>query len=236
MRILSSFLALALVAGCTAPVARGINDPMEATNRQVHAFNTGLAGAVSSGGGKRGPVANELLITASNFTGNLSLPGKVLNSVLQGRPEPAVKNSFRFLINSTIGVGGLFDPASSDFALPETDTDFGETLHVWGVGEGPFVMLPVLGPSTARDSAGKLVDLVINPTGSWFTEEQKWGLRGLKVISKLGEAGQFSGTMDSILEDSADSYAQLRLIYLQKRRYELGQTTEDDFYDPYADQ
>lgn len=233
---LTRLAALALLAGCSAPVASGVHDPLEGANRRVHAANVALAGALPSGGGARGPVAQELLVTASNVTGNLSLPGKVLNSVLQGRPEPAVKNTFRFLINSTLGVAGLFDPAGTDFALPETDTDFGETLHVWGVGEGPFVMLPVLGPSTARDTVGRVVDVVIDPSDGWFTSEQKWALRGLRVASKLGEAGQFSGTMDSILSDSADSYAQLRLIYLQKRRYELGQASEDDFYDPYAEE
>lgn len=237
MRIPAILLTCAALAACTAPAATGINDPFEGTNRQVHAFNTGVMGLLPSGGGKRGPVATELFTTASNLSGNLSLPGKVVNSVLQGRPEPAVKNTFRFLINSTIGVGGLFDPAGQSFALPETDTDFGETLHVWGVPEGPFVMLPVLGPSTARDAVGEVVDLAfIDPLGSHLNKDEKWIRRGLKVVSKIGEAGQMSGTMDSILSDSADSYAQLRLIYLQKRRYELGQTTEDDAYDPYADQ
>ncbi len=236
---------LPLLAACAAPQASGIHDPYEGVNRRVHAFNVGVdrqLSAITGGGEKAAPsgkvsVKDELLITASNVTSNLSLPGKVVNHLLQGRPDAAARNALRFGINSTLGLGGLFDPAGMDFALPETDTDFGETLHVWGVGEGAFVMLPILGPTTERDLAGRVVDFAIDPVGNWITEPRdKNGLRALKVIAKVGERGRFAGTVNSILHQSADSYSQLRLIYLQKRRHDLGQTSEDDAYDPYADQ
>ncbi|MFB2530763.1 VacJ family lipoprotein [Paracoccus sp. p4-l81] len=234
---------LPLLAACAAPPATGITDPHEGLNRRVHALNLAIDRQVSglTGGSDAAPsgkvtVKDELFITAGNVTSNLSLPGKVVNHLLQGRPEPAVKNTFRFLINSTLGVGGLFDPAAQSFALPETDTDFGETLHVWGVGEGAFLMLPVLGPTTERDLVGRVVDFAIDPVGNWIQEPRdKNALRALKVIAKVGERGQFGGTVNSILHQSADSYAQLRLIYLQKRRHELGQTNQDDAYDPYDD-
>lgn len=245
MTRLAPFALLPLLAACAAPAATGIHDPYEAANRRVHAFNVGVDAQVSklTGGsdtatptGRVSP-KDELLITAANITSNLSLPGKVVNHLLQGRPDAAAKNALRFGINSTLGLGGIFDPAGMDFALPETDTDFGETLHVWGVGEGAFVMLPILGPTTERDLAGRVVDFVIDPVGNWIQEPRdKNGLRALKVIAKVGERGRFAGTVNSILHQSADSYAQLRLIYLQKRRHDLGQTSEDDAYDPYADQ
>lgn len=245
MTRLAPLTLLPLLAACAAPAATGIHDPYESANRRVHAFNVGVDAQVSrlTGGGDTpaatGQVSpkDELLIAASNITSNLSLPGKVVNHLLQGRPDAAAKNALRFGINSTLGLGGIFDPAGMDFALPETDTDFGETLHVWGVGEGAFVMLPILGPTTERDLAGRVVDFAIDPVGNWIQEPRdKNGLRALKVIAKVGERGRFAGTVNSILHQSADSYAQLRLIYLQKRRHDLGQTSEDDAYDPYADQ
>ena len=169
-----------------------------------------------------------------NFGSNLSLPGKVVNSLLQGRPEPAVKNTFRFALNTTLGLGGLFDPAGADFALPEIDTDFGETLHVWGVPSGAYLELPVLGPSTERDLAGKIVDFVlIDPLDSVLSDEQKLAGRAGRIISKAGERARFGSTVDSVLHESADSYAQTRLLYMQHRRHELKQ--EEDAIDPYAE-
>lgn len=244
---LSLLAVLPVLTACAAPAATGINDPYESANRRVHAFNVGVDAQLSklTGGdtanaaptsGRVSP-KDELLITASNITSNLSLPGKIVNHLLQGRPDAAAKNALRFGINSTLGLGGIFDPAGMDFALPEIDTDFGETLHVWGMGEGAFVMLPILGPTTERDLAGRVVDFAIDPVGNWIQEPRdKNALRALKVIAKVGERGRFAGTVNSILHQSADSYAQLRLIYLQKRRHDLGQTSEDDAYDPYADQ
>lgn len=241
MRIPTPALALIplALAACAAPAPRGITDPYEGANRQVHAFNVAIDRQVSAltGDGPSTPgVKDELIGAASRITANLSLPKKVVNHLLQGRLEPAAKNTLRFAINSTLGVGGVFDPAGTDFALPETDTDFGETLHVWGVGEGAFVMLPILGPTTERDLVGKIVDFAMNPVGNWIDHPREANaVRGLKIVSKLGERGRFAGTVNSILHQSADSYAQLRLIYLQKRRHDLGQTSEDDAYDPYDD-
>ena len=169
---------------------------------------------------------------------NLSLPGKVVNSLLQGRPGPATRNFFRFAVNSTLGIGGMFDPAGSDFGLPEEDTDFGETLAVWGVPEGAYVELPVLGPSTQRDAVGKVVDLAIDPLWSILqTDRQRALAFGLRAGAKAGDRARFGDTVDSVLRDSADSYAQTRLIYLMHRRHDLGEESSDidPYADPYAD-
>jgi phospholipid-binding lipoprotein MlaA len=243
---LSLFASLALgliLAGCASePVMQDgirVNDPYEAQNRRVHAFNKGLDRAVI------GPVSNlvssaekapgqtgamDLVINAGS---NLSLPGKVVNSVLQGRPEPAIKNFFRFAVNTTLGMGGLLDPAGKDFGLPEQDTDFGETLAVWGVPEGAYLELPVLGPSTQRDAVGKVVDLAIDPLYHLLHRDGAWAAFGLRVASKAGERARFGDTVDSVLQDSADSYAQVRLIYLMHRRHELNEGGAE--IDPYAD-
>ena len=246
MRPLSLVVPLALgviLAGCASePVMQDgirVNDPFEAENRRVHAFNKGfdrrvvapVARLASSGNDTGdGPGAMDLVINAGS---NLSLPGKVVNSVLQGRPEPAIKNFFRFAVNTTLGIGGLLDPAGQDFGLPEQDTDFGETLAAWGVPEGAYLELPILGPSTQRDAVGKVVDLVIDPLNHLLHRDGAWAAFGLRAASKAGDRARFGDTVDSVLQDSADSYAQLRLIYLMHRRHELNEGGTD--IDPYAD-
>lgn len=233
------FIPIILMTACSQAPEGQINDPYEAANRRVHAFNVGLdqnivkpmTAPLRSGDQARKPGIGTVALM--NFGSNLSLPGKVVNSVLQGRPEPAVKNTFRFLINTTLGFAGLADPASADFGLPEIDTDFGETLHVWGVPEGAYLELPVLGPSTERDAVGKVVDWVIDPLDSVLNKDQGRVATAAKVGAKLAKRARFGGTVDSVLHDSADSYAQARLLYLMHRRHELGQEAET--IDPYAE-
>lgn len=225
-------------AGCGAPpVETGINDPREAHNREVHAFNQSVDKALIApvsrafGSGEPGPV----MTGVANLGRTLDEPGNVVNSLLQGRIDRAVVGTLRLATNLTFGLGGLLDPAT-DMGLPDTSTDFGETLHVWGVGEGTFVMLPLLGPSTERDVAGLIVDRVTNPLSFVLDAPERDYAVGVKVAARLGKRGRYSETVDSVLHDSADSYAQTRLLYLQNRRYELGQEVQDEeFIDPYAD-
>lgn len=210
-------------------------------NRRFHAFNTGLDAKVvkpvTKGiGREKGAepgVKDALKTGVGNFGGNLSLPGKVVNHVLQGKPKPALQNSFRFLVNTTLGLGGVLDPAGADFALPEVDTDFGETLAVWGVGEGAYLELPLIGPTTSRDAVGKVVDVVIDPMRQWLNRDEYLIGIGTRVASKVSQRAEFGDTIDSVLHESADSYAQTRLMYLQHRRHQLGE--EGDDIDPYAD-
>lgn len=229
-------LALGMAACAPAPPATGIHDPYEATNRKTHAFNKQLDSAFFRGDPADTSPPGPLTKTLYNVGSNLSLPGKVLNSLLQGRPEPAVKNTFRFFINSTIGLGGIFDPAGTDFSLPETDTDFGETLHVWGVGEGNYQELPIFGPSTTRDTVGMVVDFVIDPLNA-LPDKERIAAGALRFGGKIAKRDMYGTTVDSILYDSADSYAQSRLLYLQNRRYELNgeEASDANAYDPYED-
>ncbi|MEY4306178.1 MAG: hypothetical protein RIT52_2353, partial [Pseudomonadota bacterium] len=127
-----------------------------------------------------------------------------------------------------------FDLATAA-GMPENDTDFGETLHVWGVGEGAYLEVPFMGPSTTRDLAGSVIDLAIDPLNH-LNRTQVLGVAGIKLASKIGDRGRYSELVDSILYESADSYAQARLLYLQNRRHQLGQTEDEaDFVDPYED-
>ncbi len=230
-------LALALLAGCAAgPTTGEFNDPYEAQNRRIHDFNKAIDRAIvkPSSGAYGSIIPEPVRDGVSNFATNLNLPGEVANSILQGRPEPAITNIFRFAINSTFGIGGLFDPASA-IGLPEPHTDFGETLHVWGVPQGAYLELPILGPSSQRDTLGKIVDTVANPLNFVLKSPNREYAFGSRMIARFGDRFEYSGFVDSILYESADSYAQSRLMYLQNRAFKLGIEAETESYDPYDD-
>ncbi|MDX5349328.1 MAG: VacJ family lipoprotein [Paracoccaceae bacterium] len=236
-------MALVLLTGCaSAPVMQDgivINDPYEAQNRRVHAFNRQIAASLSRGDSDAAapppapgePIGfGQMLVNAGR---NLSLPSKALNGLLQGRPGRAGQNLTRFAVNSTLGLGGLFDPAADSFGITEVDTDFGETLAVWGAPEGAYLELPLIGPSTQRDAAGRVVDLLIDPINQVWSGRDLAAAWGLRTVSKAGDRARMAGSVDGMLEQSADSYAQVRLIWLMNRRHELGE--ERDVFDPYDD-
>lgn len=240
---LAAVAAVAVLCACAPPPApSGMNDPDEAKNREIHAVNRAMDRALlNPASGVYGSILPEpVRIGVSNFGNNLDIPGDVANNILQGRLGKAVENSLRFVVNSTVGLGGLFDPASA-IGLAGDTTDFGETLHVWGVPEGAYQELPLLGPSTDRDTVGRIVDVALNPVRLAFPGRVGNAATVAGVASTLGDRYRFAGTVESILYDSADSYAQARLLYLQNRRYELGQTAgdaaggEEAFLDPYED-
>ncbi|QDY69905.1 VacJ family lipoprotein [Qingshengfaniella alkalisoli] len=228
------------LAGCatSSPDAdiTGVNDPYENVNRSVHDFNRGVDRRVYR------PVANAYGVVfpklaregVANFSNNAGIPGQVVNNVLQGEVENTVHNTFRFLINSTLGVVGIFDPATS-IGLERRDTDFGETLHVWGVGEGAYVALPFLGPSTQRDVAGDVFDFFLNPLSAVTAGPESYLPTGAWVLENAGDRYEFSNSVDSVLYGSSDSYAQTRQIYLENRRFELGDTEQDSYIDPYEE-
>lgn len=238
-------LSLVIMASCTAPVATGITDPHEAKNRYTHEGNRNLdktlvgPAAGAYGNGLPAPVRRGI----GNFASNLNLPSVVVNNILQLRLGKALKNTSRFLINSTIGLAGVLDPSTA-MGLDEENSDFGETLHIWGVGEGNYVELPFVGPSTERDMVGMVVDMFTNPLTFGAGSPEKYMSPVIKGFSKLGDRYEYSDTIDTILYNSADSYAQARLIYLQHRRFKLGQALgtdqpveegEDAYDDFYAD-
>lgn len=224
------------IGGCATPdPSAEYNDPYEARNRAVHAENKALDSFLFGNPTREGvvptlpePVAQGL----GNVAGNLGEPGDVMNGLLQGDTEIAVTSTFRFVLNSTVGLAGIFDVASA-IGLPETDTDFGETLAVWGVREGAYLELPILGPSTERDFAGKVVDFAIDPISLIAGPGESGAATAARIGSAIGSRQQYSDTVEAILYESADSYAQARLLYLQNRRFELGEEADD--FDPYED-
>lgn len=217
-------VAAAALAGCAASPRGEVPDPFEAHNRQVHEFNRGAdSGVLSTAGEAYVALPVPVREGVGNVGDLVATPSYFANNLLQGKLDAATENAFRFAINATLGVGGIFDPASS-FALDRREADFGQTLHVWGIGPGAYQELPLLGPSTQRDTAGFAVDVATNPLV----------LLGF-VTETLNERGGFAESYDQILYESADSYAQARDIYIQNRDFELGQGGEADYFDPYED-
>lgn len=233
------FLAMAVMSCGPAPIASGINDPDEAKNREIHAFNRSVDKALLR------PTANTYSSIlpepvergVSNFATNLDAPGDVLNNLMQARLGKAAENTLRFAINSTIGIGGLLDPATA-MGINGKPTDFGETLHVWGVAEGTYAEVPFVGPTTDRDFVGIIVDVALNPVRLALPDPESYYATGAKVASRLSDRARYGDMVDSVLYESADSYAQARLLYLQNRRFQLGGGAVDaeaGFEDPYAD-
>jgi phospholipid-binding lipoprotein MlaA len=218
-------------------------DPYENTNRAIHSFNRGVDRVAFRPASKSyvAIVPDPMVTSFSYFAENLSMPGQAVNALLQGNLRESGAALARFVINSTVGFAGLADPAT-EFKIDPVDTNFGETLHVWGVGEGAYVELPLYGPSTARDAVGVVADFFTNPIS--FARHNPADNIGVyaEIVRRMGDRGKYSDTVDSILYESADSYAQARLIYLQSRRFELGGDQEqyegvygDPYSDPYED-
>lgn len=234
---LAGLVLVALGACAQAPAPTGYDDPHEVQNRRTHGANIDLDRAlVSPASTAYGEVLpREVRDTISVFSDNAGLPGVVANNILQGNVEDAVHNTVRFLFNSTFGLLGLFDVAT-DIGLEERDSDFGETLHVWGAPEGDYVVLPFFGPSTERDGFGILVDFVLNPLSLALPTEVKHLPKATWVLSKFGDRYTFGDTIEEFYT-SEDGYELMRLYYLDSRRYELGIEVEDneleDIYDAY---
>lgn len=230
-------VAMVVLSACSPmPVTQGIVDPHEATNRQTHQFNRNLDSALvrpasnAYGGAIPEPVRNGV----GNFTANLSLPSIILNDLFQVRIGDAMTNTVRFAVNTTIGLGGLIDVAGAG-GIHAVPTDFGETLEHFGVGEGSYHELPVIGPSTDRHTVGRIVDLLINPVNWILPANRQVYALGLSALSALGDRYRYSGLVDSLLYESEDSYAQARELYLQTRRFRVtGELSDDVYDDPYA--
>ncbi len=230
-RPLSALLALGLAAalGACTPAPPGhprdkAYDPYEEQNRRTHEFNRSLDRNLvrPAGKGYSGFLADDVEDMIGRFAFNLSVPGAVVNNILQGNMKGATEDTYRFIVNSTLGLGGLFDVAT-DLNMPQaTDADFGQTLYVWGVREGAYIELPLLGPSTERDAAGKVVDIFTNPLTYVLDDPESYYGTVASVSSGLSNRGRYSDTIDSILYQSADSYAQARSLYIQNRRFKLG--------------
>jgi phospholipid-binding lipoprotein MlaA len=219
----------ALVAGLVGALAAcavappRTDDPLQNFNRKAFAFNqfadkVAIRPTAKAYVKVTGPKGRVLI---SNFFANLRAPVTIINEVLQGRPEPALQSTGRFVINSTVGFLGIFDPAS-DMQLPAHPTDFGVTLAHWGVPEGPYLVLPFIGPTTARDVWRLPVDSYFDPLG-WYARDHdfKWHAQYLPSMFYLVTLRASALPIDSMLDSAYDPYAFMRDAYRQHRLYQV---------------
>lgn len=235
---LLAFLPL-LAAGCSVPPpGQDVWDPEEPVNRRVHEFNKQvdkkLYRPVAKGYGAVVPPLVDRGI--SNLADHLSIPGEIVNSAIQLNFEDVTINTIRFLTNTVFGLGGLYDFATAAGMDENVDTDFGETLYVYGFPEGVYLELPFLGPRTERDTYGLVVDFFLDPVGSLLPSRYRKVTLPLYVADKIGDRNEFDEVISGILYGSEDSYVTARSIYLQNRRFELqgGKVDVDTLEDPYA--
>ncbi len=218
VRWLIAWVLAGLVGAC-AGVPRDaslpINDPNEQMNRQVLAANQAVLRPVAKvvKAITPGPVHERL----HDFNANLKEPRIFVNDVLQFRLDAALHTAARFAMNSSFGIGGLVDIASGQ-GLPQESGDFGQTLFVWGVSEGPYVVQPYLGPSTLRDAVGSGVDFVVNPIGWLFVGELSLAA---SIATGTVDAAARLGELKAAEDASIDFYSFLRSSFYQMRRAQL---------------
>ena len=229
---------LILATGCasTSPEQRVESDPWEPLNRSMFAINRTIDNVTTKPLAKGyskvmpGPVKKGV----TNFYRNLSTPLSAANNFLQGKPQQGLSEVGRFLFNSTVGIGGLFDVATAG-GIGDYREDFGQTAAVWGVPDGPYVMLPMLGPSTLRDALLMPLTIAVDPLVNYDNTSVRDKLQVLRIIdlrSRLLVADKF-------LEDSKDPYVTTRESYLQNREYEIydgAPPEDDDYFDEFFDE
>jgi phospholipid-binding lipoprotein MlaA len=208
-------LAVIALTGCAAPHAKNPADPFEGFNRGVYKFNDtvdkAIAKPIAQGYNKVMPDLGKTMVT--NFFSNLNDVVVTANDLLQFKFIQALSDGMRVLVNSTVGVAGLIDVASMH--LEKHNEDFGQTLGYWGVGSGPYLMLPILGPSSVRDGIGDLGDGQVSPVSNTYpirTRNQMYLTRG---ISRRADLLSAENVMDGAI---LDRYSFIRDAYLQRRQ------------------
>jgi phospholipid-binding lipoprotein MlaA len=236
-----TLLALALPGCATRPPADDPDaiadyeqtaDPLEPTNRVFYAVNNGLDTVILRPAALAyryvfpGPVRQGV----HNVLSNLGTPVQLANDMLEGKPRRAGDTTMRFVINSTVGVLGIFDVAK-EWGYPEHDADFGMTMALWGVPEGPFLFLPVLGPTDPRDAAGFGADIALDPF-TWIGRPHDTGLTIFKWtrygLNAVDSRERVLDAVDQIKKTALDPYATFRSLYRQHRRAQIEQLRNDN--------
>jgi phospholipid-binding lipoprotein MlaA len=232
-RLLPLLLFLALAACATRPPEsdpealaeyQENNDPLEPLNRSLFAVHQVLDSVTLRPAALvyRAVVPPVVRLGVANVLGNLNAPNILFNDVLQGSAERAATTGARFLINSTLGIGGILDVAEDLFGLPGHFEDFGQTLGVWGLGGGPYIFVPLYGPTNPRDLVGSGVDTVASPW-TWLGQGEavialRWARFGVEVVATREGVLDL---LDELERASLDPYATIRSAYRQRRAAEI---------------
>lgn len=214
-----------IMAGCASQPqdTEEVYDPLEGVNRAVYGFNDVidiwfLRPAATLYRSLLPPPVQEGI---HNMLSNLSTPIILMNDILQGEPERAQTTLSRFFINSTVGVLGVGDPAT-EMGYKSHSEDFGQTLAVWGVGEGPYIVLPIFGPSNPRDAIGRVVDYYADPINIWAENTDNEGFPiGRAVVSAIDTRAHYFDALEDLKKNSLDPYAAMRSWYNQRRKAEI---------------
>ncbi len=208
-------------------------DPWEPLNRSIHSFNGGLDRVTLKplAKGYQKVVPRFMRLGVTNFSKNLRSPLNIINHFLQGKFGDGFGQTGRFLLNSTFGIGGLFDPATSA-GLEQKNEDFGETLAVWGVPNGPYVIVPFLGPRTLRDATMIPLNILADPL--WHYKDSSVRDK-VYLVRAIDLRARLLGAEKLLIKDAYDPYIRIREAYLQRRKYLIadGELPEDE--DPYGD-
>lgn len=227
-----------LVSGCaTVPEDQRVAyDPLEPLNRGTHRFNDGVDRLTLKpiAKGYRKVVPEPVRDGVTNFSRNLFTPRSAANNFLQGKPKDGFSELIRFVINTTFGIGGIFDVAAKSGVEAKTE-DFGQTAAVWGVPQGPYVVIPFLGPSTLRDAVLMPLDVAADPLYHYDDEQ---AVRNSLYAIRLIDLRARLLSIEELLQDSADPYVTVRESYLQNREFEVydgDPPLDDEFYDEFLE-
>jgi len=214
-RVAGILLTAILATGCAHSPPDDPRDPLEGVNRKIYAFNDTVddytTKPLTKGYRRITPPPVEQGV--SNFFANLLYPTTIINQFLQLKPVEGSRDLLRFLTNSTLGVAGLFDVATR-LNLPADDEDFAQTLGYWGVGQGAYIMLPLLGPSTGRGIVGHVGDAFTNPINYIEDDAVRYGLHAAYLFNLRASLLPFERN----IENAFDEYLFIRTLYLENRR------------------
>ncbi|MBI4006333.1 MAG: VacJ family lipoprotein [Gammaproteobacteria bacterium] len=231
IRVACGIALVVFVSGCATTGAGDPRDPFEGFNRGVYSFNQAVDDALFNHVSKLYQVITPELVDKgiTNFFSNLNDIAVVVNDFLQLKVNQALSDATRFIFNSTIGLAGFFD-VSTHAGLPKHDEDFGQTLAHWGVGSGPYLVIPLFGPSTVRDVTGNAVDRgILNPVFYLDDTELKAGLLTLNYVdfkADLLSAKKLVG------EAALDEYEFVKNAYFEKRAHQISVGATTDFSEP----
>jgi len=219
MRMLGALLAILLLAGCATTGEGNPRDPWEGFNRKSYAFNDAVDRRFLKhlAEGYQEAVPAPAREGVNNFFGNIEDVGTSLNNFLQGKPSQGLSDAGRFVINTVFGFFGLWDLATP-LGLEKHYEDFGQTLGVWGVESGPYLVIPFLGPSTARDAPAKAVDPSWYYSNAVDSNGVYWGLWSLDKVRERANLLKAEGV---VAEAALDRYSFIRDSWLQRRRSQV---------------